>query len=81
MNSAYEIDELFGGGNGNDSYEIDGVYYENPGANVGYYNYTHYVKSGETGYDASTHGHGTKADPYKAIENDNATNKDLRLGH
>ena len=81
VNSAYEIDELFGGGNGNDSYEIDGVYYENPGANVGYYNYTHYVKLGETGYDASTHGTGTAAAPYKAIENDDAKNKDLRQGH
>ena len=77
----YEIDEVFGGGNGKDDYEIDGTYYENPGANVGYYNYTHYVKSGDAGYDSGTHGSGTLGDPYKAIENDNAATKIQRQAY
>ena len=78
----YEIDELFGGGNGYDNYQLsDGKWYENPGANVGYKNYAHYVKVGETGYDEDTHGKGTEAKPYKAIENDNASNKEYRIAN
>ena len=46
INSAYEIFEAFGGGNGNDDYDLDGKHYLNPGANVGYYNFTHFVKEG-----------------------------------
>ena len=67
VKSAYVIDELFGGGNGLDNYVKDNVWYKNPGANVGYTDYNHYVKSGETGYDSSKHGSGTEGDPYKAI--------------
>ena len=75
----YEIDELFGGGNGKDNYQLDDEnWYENPGANVGYKNYTHYIRTGETGYDATIHGSGTESDPYKAIENEDAGNKDYR---
>ena len=59
-------------GNGKDKYVKDGVWYENPGANVGYNTYEHYVLSGETGYSVSTHGSGTETDPYKAIK-DNGT--------
>ncbi len=70
VNGTYEIDELFGGGNGRDSYEIDGLWYENPGANVGYRNYTH-VEGGS----------GTKDDPYKAKENSNATDKEFRQAY
>ena len=44
VNSAYEILELFGGGNGLDKLP-DGK--PNPGANVGYKNYTVYTKDGE----------------------------------
>ena len=78
----YEIDELFGGGNGYDNYKLsDGKWYENPGANVGYKNYAHYVKVGETGYVEDTHGKGTEAKPYKAIENDNASNKEYRIAN
>ncbi|MBO6078563.1 MAG: hypothetical protein J6P66_07420 [Bacteroidaceae bacterium] len=69
INSAYEIHESYGGGNGYDNYQFDGKWYENPGANVGYHNYSHYVISGESGYNSTTHGSGTQADPYKAIEN------------
>ena len=43
VKSAYVIDELFGGGNGLDNYVKDDKWYENPGANVGYTNYYHYV--------------------------------------
>ena len=44
VKSAYEIDELFGGGNGYDPYRKENEtgelkWYENPGANVGYVNY------------------------------------------
>ena len=48
INGTYEIDEVFGGGNGNDPYELLGNTYENPGANVGYYNYTYFVKDNTT---------------------------------
>ena len=78
INSAYEIHESYGGGNGYDNYQFDGKWYENPGANVGYHNYSHYVISGESGYNSSTHGSGTQADPYKAIENNNASTKEYR---
>ena len=85
INAAYEIDEVFGGGNGKDNYSIqegeNTVWYENPGANVGYDNFRHYVKFGETGYSVGTHGSGSKADPYKAIENSNATNKEYRQAY
>ena len=61
INAAYEIHEAFGGGNGKDAYELDGKWYENPGANIGYYaTYHHDTSSGGT----------SKADPYPAIEND-----------
>ena len=49
VNSAYVIDEVFGGGNGDDPYTLNGETYVNPGANVGYYNYTHFVKNTTTG--------------------------------
>ena len=39
VKGTYEIDELFGGGNGKDNIEINGVTKPNPGANVGYYAY------------------------------------------
>ena len=55
----YEIDELFGGGNGRDNYQLDGKWYENPGANVGYKNYTHPVWNAEKNL-------------YEAIENKTA---------
>ena len=49
VNSAFEIDEAFGGGNGYDPYNLNDEEYVNPGANVGYYNYTHFVKNTSTG--------------------------------
>ena len=53
VNGSYEIDEVFGGGNGADNYYLkegtQTVWYENPGANVGYYNYTYITKTEQTG--------------------------------
>lgn len=40
INSAYEIEEVFGGGNGKDQITINGVTKDNPGANVGFYDYS-----------------------------------------
>ncbi len=40
VNGAYEIGEVFGGGNGKDDITINGVTKANPGANVGYYDYS-----------------------------------------
>ena len=68
VDGVYEIEELFGGGNGKDNYVIDGKWYLNPGANVGYKNYTHFDGTGD----------GTEAKPYNCVENDNATTKEGR---
>ena len=74
VNEAYEIDEVFGGGNGKDSYQKkndEGVleWYQNPGANVGYKDFTHPVTSGESP--------GSKASPYYlAVDNDDAVDED-----
>lgn len=40
INGTFEIGELFGGGNGKDKITIDGVEKDNPGANVGYKDYS-----------------------------------------
>ena len=45
-NSAYEVGQAFGGGNGADEYVIDGKTYENPGANVGYMSYAYHTWDG-----------------------------------
>jgi hypothetical protein len=42
VNGTYEIEELFGGGNGLDDITINSVTMANPGANVGYKNYSTY---------------------------------------
>ncbi len=73
VRSTYEIDEVFGGGNGADNYYlIEGdntMWYENPGANVGYHNYTYVdLNSGE----------GSQANPYKSVDNDDAMSADMR---
>ena len=66
INRAYEIDEVFGGGNGADNYSLlegsETKWYENPGANVGYYTYASYPKTGENAGD------GTSGNPWKAVE-------------
>ena len=65
VDGAYEIEELFAGGNGKDNYVIDGKYYVNPGANVGYTNYTELDGTGD----------GSKGNPYNCKEKDNAKTK------
>ena len=73
VNGTYEIDEVFGGGNGKDDYQLnDGMWYQNPGANVGYGNYTH--------YDGS-HGTGSQVTPYVAIDNTDAGTKEQRQAY
>jgi len=62
VNGCYDIDEVFGGGNGYDYYFIDGKTYINPGANVGYKTYTHLDDDGT----------GAADNPYNPVENDNA---------
>ena len=56
VNGTYEIDEAFGGGNGADSYWVvegkDTVWYQNPGANVGYRDFTEVVK--DASHDGKT---------------------------
>ena len=47
VNGTFEVEELFGGGNGLDDIDVNGVTKPNPGANVGYKNYTVYEKVGD----------------------------------
>jgi hypothetical protein len=76
VKSCYIIDELFGGGNGKDNYQIDNKWYENPGAHIGYKQYAYYVKPGDDGYNAETHGTGNDEEhKYKALVPDAANDK------
>jgi hypothetical protein len=63
VNETYEIDELFGGGNGKDNYQhpIDGKWYQNLGANVGY-------KSTSTHPKGAGQGTGEEGNPYQAVD-------------
>ena len=77
VNSAYEIHESFGGGNGKDDYELDTKWYKNPGANVGYSaTFHHNTSSG-----------GTQDSPYAVVENNgsdgykDATTKEARIAN
>ena len=74
VNETYEIDEVFGGGNGADNYYLlvnnSPVWYENPGANVGYHDFTQVDK---------TQGNGTKPSPYKTV--DQATTPEARTSY
>ena len=76
VNGTYEIEESFGGGNGADNYTLkegnQTVWYENPGANVGYENYTT-INRNKVGYDGTT-----DAKAYPAEENTNAATPELR---
>ena len=62
VKSAYVIDELFGGGNGLDNYVKDDLWYENPGANVGYKELAYYDTT--SGIHGNGESEGTK---YEAI--------------
>ena len=78
VRGTFEINEVFGGGNGNDAYVLDGLHYNNPGANVGYYGYTH--------WDNAT---GDEQDPFNPIDNTSsdtdtrgdATTKEARIAN
>ena len=48
INGTYEIGELFGGGNGKDDIVKNDVTLPNPGANVGYKDYSEYYQEGTT---------------------------------
>jgi hypothetical protein len=76
VNGTYEIDEAFGGGNGADNYTLaegDGVrWYQNPGANVGYKDFTTIDKTAE-GYDGLT-----DAKAYRAVDNADASTPEAR---
>lgn len=67
VNGTWEIGEAFGGGNGKDNYQLDGIWYKNPGANVGLKNYTHWNT-------ASVPSPGTEDKPYYLAEDN--TNPD-----
>ena len=73
VNEAYEINELFGGGNGKDDYKDprDGKWYQNPGANVGYWDFTEIG----TGTGASS------ADPILQNDKSNASTKEDRIAN
>ena len=71
INAAYEIHETFGGGNGKDAYKLGEKWYENPGANVGYYATFH--------HDTSDPGKGSsQGNPYPAIANEDADTPEER---
>ena len=63
INGTYEIEEVFGGGNGKDDITLDGVnYIANPGANVGFHAYTDDQDDTDTPEErASNYGYGSGA--------------------
>ena len=63
INGTYEIEEVFGGGNGKDDITLDGVnYIANPGANVGFYAYTDNQEDTDTPEERATnYGYGSGA--------------------
>ena len=75
VKSVFVIDELFGGGNGLDHYTINNLWYENPGANVGYYIMEEHVTDGSKG-DGST-----EATKYQTIAKANSSTKEERIEH
>ena len=78
VNGTYEIGQVFAGGNGKDNYQLDGKWYKNPGANVGYENYTH------TEASTSVSSPGTQEQPYYlAVDNTDpdASTKEKRIAN
>ncbi len=73
----YEIDEVFGGGNGKDKYSLkegnETKWYQNPGADVGYYKFASHAKTGN-GDDI-----GSEAKPYVAKDDTRYDTKEERL--
>ena len=54
INGTFEIEEVFGGGNGKDDITINGETKPNPGANVGYRDYSEYENSDDETNGAAT---------------------------
>ena len=54
VNGTYEIEEVFGGGNGKDAITINNETKDNPGANVGYLDYSAYETSTDENKGAAT---------------------------
>ena len=60
INGTYEIDEVFGGGNGKDAIIVNNEPKPNPGANVGFYEYKDNASDAQTPADRSTnYGYGS----------------------
>jgi len=55
INGAYEIEEVFGGGNGKDRIVVNGVQRDNPGANVGFYEYADDAPNAQTPEDRAAY--------------------------
>ena len=75
--STYEIEEVFGGGNGKDNYQINGKWYQNPGADVGYRGLTYHELTA-TEYEGKTYDGSEEAKPYRAVLNTGAGTKEGR---
>ena len=59
VNGTYEIEELFGGGNGMDRIQKNGKWYANPGANMGFLEYADDAEDARTPADrANNYGYG-----------------------
>jgi hypothetical protein len=54
VNGTYEIEELFGGGNGKDRIQKNGKWYANPGANMGFLEYADGAENAQTPTDRAT---------------------------
>ena len=61
IEGSYEIEEVFGGGNGKDRIQKNGTWMDNPGANVGFYEYEDNVtgKSDTKDNRATNYGYGS----------------------
>ena len=81
IREAYEIDEVFGGGNGKDNYQnpTDNNWYQNPGANVGYKDFTQVVI--DKVVDEITYDGTTKALAYRTDDKSDADTPEHRLAN
>jgi len=77
VRSVFVIDELFGGGNGLDNYQIGDKWYQNPGANVGYNNMEdHVIDNEDTDHDGST-----EEKRYPTVAKANTASKEDRIAN
>ncbi len=75
VSSVFVIDELFGGGNGMDNYVVNGKWYQNPGANVGYYPLEEHVTDGSKGNGE------TEGTRYQTVSKANTGTKEQRIAN